>query len=109
MVRMSAGSRVGSFLRDGTLTLRPQGRLDFTLHREFSDCYRRAPADTRDYVLDLAATSDLDSAALGMLLLLRDHAGGEGSRVHLVNASPDVERKLRIARFELLFNLVGGV
>lgn len=100
--------RVFSWLLGSTLTLQPQGRLDCTLHREFRACYEQAPMGTTDYVLDLSATLDLDSSALGMLLLLRDHAGGVSGRVHLVNATPALLEKLRRVHFDMLFDIVGG-
>jgi HptB-dependent secretion and biofilm anti anti-sigma factor len=40
---------------------------------------------------------------LGMLLLLRDHAGGERSNIEIVNCSQDVKKILLISNFEQLF------
>jgi anti-anti-sigma factor len=47
----------------------------------------------------------LDSSALGMLLLLRDHAGGEHARIRLVNCSSDVRKILTISNFSKLFHI----
>jgi anti-anti-sigma regulatory factor len=44
----------------------------------------------------------VDSAALGMLLLLRDHAG-EASRVTISGSRGQPEQVLRIANFHKLF------
>lgn len=57
------------------------------------------------YTVDLKDTTYLDSSALGMLLLLRDHAGGDNSLIRLVNCNPDVRKILAISNFEQLFNI----
>ncbi|HYQ53996.1 MAG TPA: anti-anti-sigma factor, partial [Pseudomonas sp.] len=44
-------------------------------------------------------------SALGMLLLLRDHAGGDDSDVRVVHASSDVRKILAISNFEKLFDI----
>nr|NIQ11660.1 anti-anti-sigma factor [Gammaproteobacteria bacterium] len=42
---------------------------------------------------------------LGMLLLLRDHAGGDNSSIEIVNCNPDVKKILTISNFEQLFTI----
>lgn len=79
------------------------GRFDFTAHEEFRAAYE-GPRFER-YELDFRKTPYLDSSALGMLLLLRDHAGGEAARVRCVNCNPDVRRILSIANFDKLFSI----
>ena len=79
------------------------GRFDFSAHEEF-----RAAYDGRlfqRYEVDFRRTSYLDSSALGMLLLLRDHAGGESAQIRCVNCNPDVRRILSIANFDQLFSI----
>ncbi|MNJ01264.1 hypothetical protein D3C73_1608430 [compost metagenome] len=56
-------------------------------------------------VVDLKDATYLDSSALGMLLLLRDHAGGDESDVRLVNSSTDVRKILAISNFDKLFDI----
>jgi len=58
------------------------------------------------YIVDLKDATYLDSSALGMLLLLRDHAGGETAHVRIVNCNPDVRKILTISNFEQLFNIL---
>jgi anti-anti-sigma factor len=55
--------------------------------------------------VDLRDATYLDSSALGMLLLLRDHAGGDGSNIHIINCNPDVKKILAISNFEQLFDI----
>jgi anti-anti-sigma factor len=86
------------------LTVHVQERFDFSVHRDFHDvCLEGKSA--RSYVVDLEQVTAMDSSALGMLLLLRENAGGEHADIRIVNASPDLRNMLRVAGFEKLFTL----
>lgn len=87
------------------LTIVIRGRFDFASHQEFRDAYERVTVVPRRYVVDLQDTSYLDSSALGMLLLLRDHAGGDAAQIRLQNCSSDVRKILAISNFEQLFQI----
>lgn len=88
------------------LTITVKGRFDFSAHREFRNAYESAPHDMNAYIVDLKDATYLDSSALGMLLLLRDHAGGETAHVRIINCNPDVRKILTISNFEQLFNIL---
>ena len=85
------------------LTLRIQGRFDFNSHQAFRDAYQGVDGSPQRYVVDLAGATYLDSSALGMLLLLRDHAGGDRADVRLINCNDDVRKVLSISNFQQLF------
>lgn len=87
------------------LTISIEGRFDFSAHQEFRDCYEQADFEPTSYVVDLNRTTYLDSSALGMLLLLRDHAGGDNAEVKIVNCNRDVKKILTISNFEQLFTI----
>ena len=87
------------------LTIVIQGRFDFGAHQEFRDAYERVKTTPKSYIVDLKGTTYLDSSALGMLLLLRDHAGGDQSQIRLLNCNPDVRKILAISNFEQLFQI----
>lgn len=87
------------------LTISIAGRFDFSSHQAFRDAYERVPGRPRRYLIDLREATYLDSSALGMLLLLRDHAGGERARIQLINSSPEVRKILSISNFEQLFRI----
>lgn len=89
----------------GELIIRVTGRFDFSAHQEFRDAYELLPEQPRRYCVDLRDTSYLDSSALGMLLLLRDHAGGDNAVVELINCNADVRKILTISNFEQLFTI----
>jgi anti-anti-sigma factor len=87
------------------LTIRIKGRFDFSTHKDFRSAYESSPSALSSFVVDLREATYLDSSALGMLLLLRDHAGGDGSRVRIVNCNSDVKKILAISNFEQLFTI----
>jgi anti-anti-sigma factor len=87
------------------LTIRIKGRFDFSTHQDFRSAYESPSSSPDSYVVDLREATYLDSSALGMLLLLRDHAGGDGSRVRIINCNPDVKKILAISNFEQLFTI----
>ncbi|OJT00863.1 STAS domain-containing protein [Marinobacter nauticus] len=88
-----------------TLTIRVEGRFDFSTHQAFRDAYEHSDASINRYVIDLSDTTYLDSSALGMLLLLRDHAGGDSASISIENCNSDVRRILSISNFEQLFSI----
>ena len=88
------------------LTISIKGRFDFAKHQEFRESYDLADrAMPSSVVVDLKEATYLDSSALGMLLLLRDHAGGENSDIRVVNSSSDVKKILAISNFDKLFDI----
>ena len=86
------------------LTIFVSGRFDFASHQDFRAAYEGLGSEQR-YVVDLRGAHYLDSSALGMLLLLRDHAGGERARIRLVNCTADVITILTISNFSKLFQI----
>ena len=87
------------------VTISVAGKFDFQLYDEFRASYADTAGQGIDYVVDLSDTDYLDSSALGMLLLLREHAGGEASNIEITQASPEVRKILDVANFGKLFKL----
>jgi anti-anti-sigma factor len=87
------------------VTIFIQGRFDFSSHQEFRAAYEKLPKTPTQFRVDLQGTSYLDSSALGMLLLLRDFAGGDKASIEIVNCSTDVKKILTISNFEQLFTI----
>ncbi|AZF27845.1 STAS domain-containing protein [Pseudomonas sp. R2-60-08W] len=87
------------------LTITIKGRFDFGSHQAFRDAYEPYRKGLESYVVDLKETTYMDSSALGMLLLLRDHAGGDNSDVRVTNSNTDVRKILAISNFDKLFDI----
>ncbi|SFM17051.1 STAS domain-containing protein [Marinobacter zhejiangensis] len=88
-----------------TLTIKIEGRFDFSTHQSFRDAYEHNDSHIVGYVVDMSETTYLDSSALGMLLLLRDFAGGDSAQISIENCNGDVRRILSISNFEQLFSI----
>lgn len=99
---------VAATLDGQTLTITVVGAFDFHDLRAFNTCFGRESEGITDYVVDLANTTYIDSSALAMLLLLRDHAGGDSDRVQirLGQTSSDVRKLLQAANFDSLFMIL---
>ncbi len=87
------------------LTIQVSGRFDFTVHKEFRAAYRDIQGPGVRFVLDLGATEYMDSSALGMLLLLREHAGGDKSDIVITKANEEIKRVFKISNFDRLFRI----
>ncbi|MEO7050580.1 MAG: STAS domain-containing protein [Rhodanobacter sp.] len=87
------------------LTLQLGERFDFSIHRDFHDACLGSRRVAHSYLVDLAEVTHMDSSALGMLLLLREHAGDERADIRIVNAGAELRGTLRVAGFDKLFKL----
>lgn len=91
---------------DGTLlTIAVRGRFDFSVHQDFRRGYEAQLKPSTRVIVDLRQVDYLDSSALGMLLLLREHAGDDRSRVLLQVATPEVRNILEVSNFDRLFQI----
>lgn len=90
---------------DNQLTIAIKGRFDFAKHQEFRDAYEKSASKPDSVVVDLKEATYIDSSALGMLLLLRDHAGGDDAQIQVVNSNSDVRKTLAISNFDKLFDI----
>lgn len=98
-------SRISIATNDGTTTISIHGSFVFDLNREFRDAYQDLPAG-QPFAVDLCNAGYIDSAGLGMLLRLREHAGNDKRSVTLVGANDRVRTILDIANFGQLFTIV---
>jgi anti-anti-sigma factor len=89
-----------------TLTIKLTGHFDFGIHQEFRQSYASLPASNRrTFIIDMLKVDHMDSAALGMLLVLREKSGADKTRIILQGAKPDVLRILEISGFRQLFTI----
>ena len=82
-----------------------KGRFDYVVSQEFREAYRHSMDDGITYHVDLSNADYMDSSALGMLLLLREHAKGHGGAVYIERPSEQINAILKVANFEQLFTI----
>lgn len=97
---MPVTSTISRDARSATIAI--SGRFDFSLHKEFREAYRHH-AGVTEYIINLAGAEYMDSSALGMLLLLREHAQAHKGRVVIRSPGPGIRKVLAIANFDKLF------
>ena len=96
---------VSSNILNGQLTINVDGNFDFSIYKSFRRAYTGIDGSVKEYVVDLSKAEYMDSSALGMLLLLREYAGGDSANIQLVSPNPDVLKVLNIANFESMFTI----
>jgi HptB-dependent secretion and biofilm anti anti-sigma factor len=89
---------------ENTTVIKVKGRFDFSCHASFREAYANA-AGGCEFVIDMDEASYMDSAALGMLLLLREHVQQQGGRVSITNCRGQTYEVLQIANFHRLFKI----
>jgi len=88
-----------------TLMIEVDGRFDASSLDEFRSCYESGNDTLENYEVNLRKAEYLDSSALGMLLVLRDFAGGDRASITISNCSPEVKKIFAISSFEKLFSI----
>lgn len=88
-------------------TIHLSGNFVLYAHRAFRTAYAQLLANSviASLTIDLAQIEHLDSAGLGMLLLLRDRVQDCGKSLILAKPSPIVERAFELANFDRLFTI----
>ena len=86
------------------VTISIRDRFDFSTHKEFRASYKDR-SDASCYVINMKDVNYIDSSALGMMLLLREHAGVKHGKVVIANCNPDIRKILAIANFDRLFEI----
>jgi len=100
---MSISINVSNDNKSATISI--NGRFDFSLHNEFRKSYKDIKLSSGEYHIDLTSTEYLDSSALGMLLLLKEHAEAQGCNVKIKGYNPEIKEILMIASFDKIFTL----
>lgn len=79
------------------------GSFDFSQQQQFRRCYETLAVTPKRYRIDMHEATRLDNSALGMLLMLREHAGGDASNVAIANCGAEILSALKRSKFEHLF------
>lgn len=99
--------RTSTQIINGRAVVVLHGRFDFNAHRAFRDSCNTslASAAVRELELDFGGVEYLDGSALGMLLLLKEHADEVRKPVVLSNCRGIVRAALAGARFDKIFSM----
>lgn len=89
---------------DDLITITLEEQFDYTCRESFQKIYKNQPKN-RKYLLDFEAVRFIDSSALGFLLILREHNGGDGAQIHLVNCGSVVRELLEAVKCTHLFDM----
>lgn len=92
---------------NNTVTISLAGHFAFHAHREFKAAYKRYLDNPKigNITVNLAGVEYLDSSALGMLLVLREHAQAANKNLTLSKPSPIAERTFDLASFHKMFTI----
>lgn len=92
-------------VENGAATLSLRGRFDFSQYSTFKEEQTRImdKESVKEIILDFSGLDYLDSAALGILLVLLDRAKERGQSVTIRRATGVVREILDVAHFERMF------
>ncbi|OMH32211.1 STAS domain-containing protein [Motiliproteus sp. MSK22-1] len=89
--------------KDQSIVVSVSGRFDYSVHKEFRNSY--IDVNARSYRVDLSKAEYMDSSALGMLLLLKEHADKSSATINICHPQPMVRKVLEIANFNRFFKI----
>lgn len=94
-------------IHDRSARIAMSGRFDFEVHRDFKNCYMPLLDNVavREIEIEMSKVDYLDSAALGMLMLLHERAKEASKPIALVNASGVASQVMEVANFSKIFNI----
>ena len=81
------------------------GRFDFSLHQEFRQAYLNNIIAGTTFTIDLSKATYMDSSALGMILLLKDHADKVKGKLIIYKPNETVYKILEIAQFHKILTI----
>lgn len=87
------------------VTIRISGDFNFSTLDQFRKSYSDLDLDLVKLKIDLTDAEHLNSEGLGLLLILREYAGGDESNLSVTGCGPDIKRIFCASGFEKLFDL----
>lgn len=99
--------QVNSAIHQGVATLSLRGRFDFSQYSVFKEQQQKILEEPglKAVVLDVRGLDYLDSAALGIMLVLLDRAREVNAPVTIRNAQGVVREILDVAHFDRMFTI----
>mgnify|MGYP003973850139 CR=1 FL=1 len=93
--------------KEGQIVIEFQDIFTYMEHNIFINLFKKHPPKQR-YLIDLRKVNKIDSAALGMLLLLREHNNGKDNSDIAIMISSNLKSTFDNANFIKLFDVSGG-
>ena len=88
-----------------SLTIRITGQFDVSCYQDFGAAYKSQNDKDLNYIIDMTDTDYFDSSAKGMMVMLREHAGGDSAKIKITNANSQIRQTLLEANFDQLFQV----
>lgn len=81
-----------------------RGRFNHEIHADFKAVVAELKeAAANALVVDLSGVKEMDSSALGLLLLLRQTLGGKSANIRISGSSGAIRKILQVANFQRFF------
>ena len=90
-----------------TVEIDIRGHFDFSVQKDFRDTYKDHASSVVNFRVNLSQVDYMDSAALGMLMVLKKHADTHAGRVVLKSPAAPIKKILLISKFDKLFTIEG--
>jgi len=103
-VFMPVVSSTSSNNKDVLITV--SDRFDFSQYKLFRESYCDCTIAGTEFRLDLSHANYMDSSALGMLLLLKEHADKIKGKIVIERPNDSINKVLEIAQFHHLMEIV---
>ena len=87
------------------LTIDVGAKFDFSRVEDFRNAYAGLDTSVEHISIDLSRTEYMDSSALGMLLNMQKALSDRKLTYSIENARPQVEKILKISRFDKKFEI----
>lgn len=103
---MEAGHVIANTTSNGEgLVISVVGRFNLELHKPFRKAFEGETTRYKRYAVNMAKCTGIDSAGLGMLLILRDYTQLNRDDLRLLQCPADVRQVLSYANFNQLFTI----
>ena len=91
-----------------TASLRLPHRFDYSFHRKFSESYQPLldSKEVQELILGFSDVTDLDSAALGMMVLVHNKFSAEGKAIKIKGARGATLGILNMANMQKIFAFI---
>lgn len=87
------------------VTIQVSGLFDYSYYSLFRNAYIDASSQGTRFILNLSNTHYMDSSALGMILMLKEHADQLSGSVEITKTTKEVYHILQIANFDQLISI----